>query len=164
LSKQHSYAGAAKGSSSNSGAENGKQSSSRSFRRWTPGIADKLHHFVLSDSCTVSLQLFFGQLFVCLFVFIPQLAFPNACLASVFLYVGIILRQDLHIASYLASSVKILGAILSGSTLAGVVVRHSFNLPHTFVFQVVERDTIEGGNSTVLISLLWLLRAAFCGC
>lgn len=73
----------------------------------------------------MSLQLFVGQLFVCLFVFIPQLAFPNACLASVFLYVGIILRQDLHIASYLASSVKILAAIIAGSTLAGVVVRHS---------------------------------------
>ena len=102
----------------------------------------------------MSLQLFVGQLFVCLFVFIPQLAFPNACLASVFLYVGIILRQDLHIASYLASSVKILGAILSGSTLAGVVVRRSSNLPHTFVFQVVERDANQGGNANALIGLV----------
>ena len=95
----------------------------RPFRRWTPGVWDKLRHLALTDSCAVSLQLFVGQIFVCLFIFIPQLAFPNACIASVFLYVGIILRQDLHIASYLSSATKTLGAIISGSTLAGVVVR-----------------------------------------
>ena len=95
----------------------------RPFRRWTPGAWDKLRHLALTEACAVSLQLFVGQIFVCLFVFIPQLAFPNACIASVFLYVGIILRQDLHIASYLSSATKTLGAIISGSTLAGVVVR-----------------------------------------
>lgn len=105
------------------GNASGKGVAERPFRRWTPGAWDKLRHLALTESFAVSLQLFVGQIFVCLFIFIPQLAFPNACIASVFLYVGIILRQDLHIASYLSSATKTLGAVISGSTLAGVVVR-----------------------------------------
>jgi len=115
-------AGTGNGVHSN-GSAGGAAARGRPFRRWRPGAWDKLRHWVLTDYFIVSLQLAFGQFIVCLFVFVPGLAFPQACLASVFLYVGIILRQDLHVASYLASSVKVLGAIVSGSTLAGVVVR-----------------------------------------
>ena len=73
----------------------------------------------------MSLQLLVAQMFACLFIFIPQLAFPNACITSIFLYTGSIQRLDLHLASYMSSATKILGAIISGSTLAGMVVRTS---------------------------------------
>ncbi|KAK9831494.1 hypothetical protein WJX81_002371 [Elliptochloris bilobata] len=100
------------------------------------GSTEARWHSTLSHTArTLSAEeLFVGQIFICLFVFVPQLAFPNACIATVFLYVGIILRQDLHIASYLLSATKILGAIVSGSTLAGVVLTLALLPPGAHLF------------------------------
>ena len=63
-----------------------------------------------------------GQFILCLFVFVHDLSFSLACLANIFYYVGVVIRQDLHIASYLLAGAKTAGCVLVSSTAAGIVV------------------------------------------
>ena len=63
-----------------------------------------------------------GQFILCLFVFVSALSFPQACLASIFYYIGVVIRQDLHVGSYLNAGAKTAGCVIVGSTIAGIVV------------------------------------------
>ena len=63
-----------------------------------------------------------GQFILCLFVFIPRLSFYEACEASIFYYIAVILRQDCHVASYLDMGAKTVGCGFAAGILAGIVV------------------------------------------
>ena len=80
-------------------------------------------HLVLSvQDWALSVLCGAGQFIICLFVFINGISFPHACLSSIFFYIGVILRQDQHIASFLSAACKTAGCIMAGATAAGVVV------------------------------------------
>jgi hypothetical protein len=63
-----------------------------------------------------------GQFILCLFVFVPRLSFYEACEASIFYYIAVILRQDCHVASYLDMGAKTVGCGFAAGILAGIVV------------------------------------------
>ncbi|BDA49627.1 hypothetical protein COCOBI_14-2470 [Coccomyxa sp. Obi] len=92
------------------------------FPGWKPGALDHLQGYLVSRYFRASLQLASGQFIILLFVFIQPITFSAACLASIFFFIGIILRQDQHVASFLISATKTAGCLFAGATIAGIVL------------------------------------------